>query len=426
MARNRKSKYRPRRVDFYQDSPFLDLPGEIRTLIYRAALVRDKPIDLWPAKYIEFPAEDPSLGKRIDKARENGGSTPVFRKQEDLQHVRKEMAIGLVATCQQVQREAGHLFWRENTFRFSSDIEWYGIRRFLSAIGPRPISLLQNLEIFAPLFETDGLESAPGSNIHFSDIYEAKNEPKMHMPKARRQACNDSALARNVDFVCQLLDDAQVCLDMHLILPHGFAAIQTDYPDIPENICIGPNFSNLTLFVEAGAFLNGSGYPSELVQREINVVCQTGSFWKRTRDASEEASKITEEKRWSNPTADLDYLNGVATLLSPKEAVIAPGLGGRATKTPGLRKTSRALKGFGGCRFVQRDAFDCGTCGRTTVRIGSHPKEQDSIRTNCPTCGQVTWHDRRDAVEVKMVGRALRQGFTAENSIYVHQRAGSS
>jgi hypothetical protein len=123
-------------------------------MIYRAALARSEAIDLWPQDYVENPADDLSLAPRIAKARAKvqlDTYIPRFRSQHDLQYVRKTMATGPPATCRQVYREAALLFWCENTFRFSGDYEWFGIRRFLATIGPQATSRIPKLEAFAPL-----------------------------------------------------------------------------------------------------------------------------------------------------------------------------------------------------------------------------------------------------------------------------------
>jgi transcription elongation factor Elf1 len=429
MARH--TKYRHRGKDFYQDSPLLDLPGEIRALIYHAALVRIEPIDLWPCKYIENPGSVPSLAPRLAKAR-NSGSEPIFRRQDDLQYVRKEMAIGLVATCKQVQQEAGHLFWRENTFRFSSDIEWYGIRRFFAAIGPRPISLLRNLQVFAPFYESDRLITVPSSSNNLCEIKQAKNEPKLRLGKARRKKHDEhfewDALARNVEHVCFLLDEAKVCLNLQFILTSGFAVDQQYESWIPQGLEIGPRFSSMTLIVEAGAALNGPGLPGQLAQHEINIVCQPGSIWRLTRGAEYDESKLTEEKRWNNPVAQFDYLIGIETLLHslPAFKTTNPALGGRTTKESGrLRSTSRTLKGFGGCRFVYRKGWDCTWCGKTIVSVKTN-KKVEYMQVTCTNCGTSLRLDERIIVDTKKVTRALRQGVVEDNLFYEHRKQYSS
>lgn len=79
----------------------------------------------------------------------------LVRGQHNLNYVCKEMAIGMLATCKQINGEATMLFWRENTFRFSSDFDWRGLRRFLISIGPEARSRIRSLEVSPPGWAED-------------------------------------------------------------------------------------------------------------------------------------------------------------------------------------------------------------------------------------------------------------------------------
>jgi hypothetical protein len=218
-----------RRTQIIQDSPFLNLPPEIREQIYYAALWQSTPIDLWPMKY----THDPSTGR-------------ILRLQEDLDFVRKEMATGLLTTCKQIFYEASCIFWSRNAFRFSGDMYWFGARRFLGQIGPRALSQLQSLELFAPLLDMNCLDTTSLGDAVYDNAMNAKNKPKMHMVKARaepwaplsrrqRRRFRFSAwqhgrklensrtiLVSNVDHVCYLLEMAKTSLELKLILPRGY------------------------------------------------------------------------------------------------------------------------------------------------------------------------------------------------------------
>jgi hypothetical protein len=122
---------------------------------------------------------------------EEGTSTEVvFRLQEDLRFVRKEMAAGLLATCRQISHEASTIFWSKNTFRFSGDIYWFGARRFLRQIGPGALSQLKSLELFAPLVDMGCLDTTQLDNRVYSNAIYAKNKPKLHMVKAPTEPWN--------------------------------------------------------------------------------------------------------------------------------------------------------------------------------------------------------------------------------------------
>jgi hypothetical protein len=95
MARHGK-RQPPRQKRVCQASPFLNLPGEIRTLIYRAALVSPTPIDLWPHKFVEKPEEDTALASRIAKLRKqdklSDTDVPAFRQQVR-SHIARELTL---------------------------------------------------------------------------------------------------------------------------------------------------------------------------------------------------------------------------------------------------------------------------------------------------------------------------------------------
>lgn len=381
MTRQRKER-RPR----LQNSPFLNLPTEIREQIYHEVLVRSIPIDLWPLNYKQGPPDCPAL-----------------RLQEDILFVRREMATGLLTTCKQIFHEASSIFWSKNTFRFSGDIEWFGARRFLGQIGPRALSQIQSLELFAPLADAHCLDVTlvPSGDLDglvefYTRAREAKNEPKMHMAKARKEPWKGTisdwnsrftldhtncVLTRNVEHVCYLLDMAKTSLDLRLVLPRGFGLVSvygsshfTWGPSgyqlwAPNEGCQLPEYllmllpliaRSLTLVIEAGACLRCLDTPNRFTDEGINVLCEPGSFL-QPRYFDDEA-EFLEPKLWMDSNAKYDYLVGVSALFHESQGISVTARGGRTTVTSGLRTTHRFLKGFGGCRFVERDVWSCRSC----------------------------------------------------------------
>jgi hypothetical protein len=367
-------KHRSRRIEIIQDSPFLKLPAEIREQIYYAALVRPAPIDLWPLKY----TKDPS-------------TTRVIRVQEDLLFVRKEMATGLVTTCKQIFYEASNIFWSNNTFRFSGDIEWTGARRFLGQIGPRALSQLQSLELFAPVADAhclkttllDGNEYIKGENLYIN-AREAKNRPKMHMIKARQEpwarkwtwiSATNFVLTRNVEHVGYLLEMAKASLELKLILPRGFGLSSVDrlgggrHPEVirelplPEQLLgIAPFFTRgVTLVIEAGAQLRSLQTAEEVAFAGIDVSCQPGSLIDDDHLVGSR-TEVLIARRWTNLNREWGFLFGISTLFDGTWEDSVPALGGRATSTSGPKNTARILRGFGGCRFIERDEWHCVGC----------------------------------------------------------------
>ena len=450
----------------FQDSPFLEIPGELRMMIYEAALVKPTAIDLWPHKYVETPENDPSLVARITKTqadpqprhRQRGPWVPKFRKQDDLLYVRKEMATGLLATCKQICQEATSVFWCKNTFRFAADGDWLGVRRFLATIGPSAIRRLRTLEVFVPLGHYPATVDVQGPVEGWREICQAKNVPKLHMAKVGSSSKIDAEVERNMEIVTSLLREAMSTLELRLIVPCGFTLNQNGWatgvqPEIviPEELQARRPFTKVTLIVESGAYVYGAEIPEKIAGHGLDVVLMPGSFLKEAVDTTDEEAKVTELKRWGNAFDEFEILNGLQDLMKENDNRFGvPGRGGRVNKCPGTKKVERVLKGFGesknslcdsirdlcsnmmlmaiptplaavltrhssgGCRFISRLGFDCSGCQTTRFEPNlSHPNPF-LVWANCEGCGRFLHHDSREGVVVvKKRARYLR---LAENT----------
>lgn len=182
-------KSRRNRIKPQLQSPFLALPSEIRIKIYRYALTRDEPLDLWPHKWTEPREEEkPSVG---------GLKT---RHQQGLEYVRKEMATGLLGTCRQVYNEAATFFWSDNQFKFSGRSGWQGFLRFYLTIGPQVRQLIQRVGVHAPIYMRWPVKGADNKDLNGR----SKNFPHMHMvhvePEGRKSLfhCTPSLRLRSV------------------------------------------------------------------------------------------------------------------------------------------------------------------------------------------------------------------------------------
>jgi hypothetical protein len=430
MPHQPKRKSRTRRQPVYQDSPFLRLPGEVRTLIYNAALVKPGHIDLWPAKYLKNVVENPHIADRLAKLRNgcvycktnypNASCEHVwdFRYQEDLEYVRKQLATGLLATCQQISQEAFHIFWGENSFRFTRDRRWATVRRFLSTIGPRAVSQLHSLEVFAPvpvdsvnrhgLFETE------------QDMPEAKNFPKLHMNKAGKNL----DVEQNSEVVLQLLREAGAHIDLRFIVSYGFVfnhreenwfsdrvrttPLQEPHLHMYNSVLsAGPRSTkSMTLVLEAGAHLNtGPELLENLTLNGIGVISQPGSFYSAEPGIDVSPEEIKELKRWQFSLCDFDYLSGVSDLFEEAVGFSSPGRGGKANKRAGSKNVARQLKAFGGCRFVTRDGADCINCWRTIIYVRKKAVQ------SCKYCGaNFMDQEDREVIELKTMEKAMRTG----------------
>ena len=156
------------RIQGQLQSPLLGLPGEIRTKIYRYALVRDEPLDLWPHKWTKSDEEEkPSIGGLK------------IRHQESLKYVRTEMASGLLGTCRQVYNEAAGFFWSENHFKFSGRSGWQGFLRFYLTIGAQARARIHRVDVHAPIYMRWPVKDADNKDLNGR----SKNFPHMHMVK---------------------------------------------------------------------------------------------------------------------------------------------------------------------------------------------------------------------------------------------------
>ncbi|KAL1597707.1 hypothetical protein SLS60_008193 [Paraconiothyrium brasiliense] len=81
---------------------FLDLPAEIRLIIYEYVLVLNKPIEVWPESGTLMPAFD------------RGDIVEIHRLIQS-----RELPVGMLRTCKLVQQEATPIFYGTIRFRFS-------------------------------------------------------------------------------------------------------------------------------------------------------------------------------------------------------------------------------------------------------------------------------------------------------------------
>ena len=156
------------RIKGQLQSPLFRLPSEIRTKIYRYALVRDEPLDLWPHKWT----------KPKEEGIQSVGGLKI-RHQESLEYVRKEMATGLLGTCCQVYNEAAAFFWSDNHFKFSGRSGWQGFLRFYLTIGPQARARIQRVSVHAPCYMRWPVKDVDNKDLNGR----SKNLPHMHMVK---------------------------------------------------------------------------------------------------------------------------------------------------------------------------------------------------------------------------------------------------
>ena len=438
MAPRPKShrKNRPGRR-LVQDSPFLDLPGEIITQIYRCALLKQDPIDLWPGEAVLDPSEFPQFANPSEwvqlmqrKEKHVHSHNVIFRRQRHLQYVRKEMATGLLGTCSQIYYEVVHIFWSENTWRFSSDQRWEGLLRFLLTIGSPARSKLRRIEIFAPLMisrigtypTTDSHSASLATywNSHPATYWNShpsycKNHPKTHMAKLEGEYRSRDDNYRQV---IKLLDEEKVLKELRFIVPREWSLDREDYEQELESSLIPevhlPMFASMqwlrqVVVFEEGATMIGANYIDILTKEGLDIICRKGSRMVTQSDPPIPSDELAAECEY-HAHDELKPLTALSELFKEDPEISVSAKGGKANKRSNCANPSRVLKGFGGCRFVWRPGAYCVQCQRP------RPTEKAWIPRDC------VWrlnglvqrgfcrYEWRTALELKKPNRAARLG----------------
>ena len=348
------------------DSPFLNLPAEIRNQIYRAALVSPSPIDLCPANYA-YDQEDMeanavlqqrslALGKFDNVKSVHGSNQPTqvaFRLQSSLQHVRQHLVVQLLSVCRQIYNEAAGYFWSANVWRFTEDEDWEILFRFLLTIGPSATSRVKRLEALAPSAWKDN------PILPRDRHWQVKNQPKLHMVKL----CEDK---ERHDVVWELLIRER-CLGMlDLLVPAGY-----DVESMSGWIKWGSRhwdeifmrfLAKTRVVVESGGVLLCA---KSTLQQGWDITALPGSRVLETiaRDVVVLMDDLDVTVRAQSWESDVDHLTGVMQLFEIEEVSVHAN-GGRVNNARNKSKRmERILKGFGPCMIcVEEIPCECLDC----------------------------------------------------------------
>lgn len=197
---------------------FLDLPAEIRNQIYHLALVREagQKIALWP----EYSHDEDRRGLYtlpIPRHTAFEKQAVLAKYYPDLLYVRKELAVGLLATCRQVHDEAAWIFWSGNHFSFSGYFGWHVLLRFLSTIGEDARVHLRCLSIAAPFFS---MKNPPVDRIFvkFLDEYNIYAS-EMRLTKAYPGLSVWEPVP--IGELCEILETFRKIKTVSLVVPRG-------------------------------------------------------------------------------------------------------------------------------------------------------------------------------------------------------------
>lgn len=392
---------KPEFIEQTSESPFLNLPGEIRQKIYNLALISHFPIDLWPRDLIPKSAtdDDPVLTTRIAKyhaKREQAAwsnTEPAFRHQTGLVFVRKHLSLALLSTCRQIQREAGEIFYAENTFRFSGDVHWFGIRRFLGHLTIRQLKLLRRIEVFIPMATPKtycdlgpiflGESESDKLILWWMASRNSKNHPKMRMggsgkldQRERESRSQWLDLERNIDFVKWRLEQAADLheLELKFVLPEGWQicrdgmrirhfvwisdelVFEVRLPEVAQELgsLLG---RKVEVVLEGGSKIKDMRTVKDLTSSGCDVKAEKGVWIPQSKTIPPpELVETTKERLWKDAASDYDYLIGVPDLYYVNDHKnTIDSREGKLKKASKKKNTERLLKAFGPDRFVRND-----------------------------------------------------------------------
>jgi len=335
-------------------SPLLRLPPEIRTKIYRLALIRDDPLDLWPHKWT----------KTDENAKPDPESLKI-RHQESLEYVRKEMSTGLLGTCRQVFNEAAMFFWGDNLFRFTGRSGWQGLLRFFLTIGPEARSRIRRVDVHAPIYMRWPVKDSDGKDLNGR----SKNFPKLHMAKIPGEGHLDREAIQRL---CVMLSQDRTMKEINFVIPDEFRNGDEDTfggydedHDMEADSALRLqkiqtlDWIKMTVVVEKGGYLAVEDGPRQIMDEGWDLVCEPGSFiWKKGAgdkggNVDYEKHEFTETRTWNAPDRALDYLIGIREMFQEVEKDSEHAIGGKHMVV--RRKPERILKGFDGCGFIGSD-----------------------------------------------------------------------
>lgn len=324
-------------------------------MIYKYALIREEPIDLWPHLY-HSSAKPPSSEDLSKELLENDLKV---RLQESLTYVRKKMATGLLGTCRQIYREAAMYFWGYNIFKFSGRSGWQGLLRFLLTIGPQARSRIRRLDVHAPIYMRWPIKDKDGKDLNGR----SKNFPKLHMIKIPQENHLDTIAKQRV---CAILDQERTLEELNFVIPAEFRnGDEGDFGGYTEDHTMETvaieriqklNFLKMTVVVEKGGYLAVEEGPEQILSEGWDLVCLPGSFiYEKGSSGDYEKKEIVETRRWVAPIRKWDIFIGVERLFYEPDEISEHANGGRHRSRK--VETARVLKGFGGCKILDLESL---------------------------------------------------------------------
>lgn len=163
VVRISRRKEQPLGLTISPAKGFLDLPRELRDKIYHYSLVASEPIVVWSGR----------CGYDLNETHDSSGTLTVTSSKvvKAKSAVLDNLALGLPRCCRQISREAAHILYHYNTFRFLGDRLWSPLYAFLRMIREESRNSLRSLEVEVchpgrVWQHTDGTRAYPGRWSH--------------------------------------------------------------------------------------------------------------------------------------------------------------------------------------------------------------------------------------------------------------------
>lgn len=196
---------------------FMDLPRELREIVYELVLPVDQSIDLWPR-----------LGAQSCQA-----NVHAFRS--NLKHYKRTITptLKLLRVNKTINEEASSIFYGKNEFRFTNVRGFLVLQCFLDTIGLANASRLRHVAVHAPFYGHylartyfNDADNLPDSISNMDSLQTFLRSVHLRIPKIRQTFNMRCA----VNKVCSILARSGAAIQVSLILPLDFHTTGLDNP----------------------------------------------------------------------------------------------------------------------------------------------------------------------------------------------------
>jgi hypothetical protein len=213
----------------------------------------------------------------------------------------------------------------------------------------------------------------------------------------------------NVNFVKHLLGEEGTLKELKMVISEGYKLHDSHF-------CLDHDFEQfgvgeISVVLESGSQIDCPEAIANLNGRGVKVVAQPSTLIVYQRPADMPRSRrgtpsgpslmVTEKTTWTPPEDPSDLLLGIEKLFeNDARSSVAKGK---------KRQFSRMLKGFGGCRFVERKGMYCRDCNQVIVYTKRHLLFPSHHLVPCRRCGGSGGTKYVEAIELRKQRREERR-----------------